>query len=318
MTELTFRHYDNALGRFVVPDPLAEISPNLTPFRYGYNNPISYNDPLGLHEDASVVLNGGDIVIDWGSGNSGGTIWYNNDSNNGAGHSWSFTHNEALMMFEPADWESLGDRSSLSTVSINHSKSNSALNILSRVSGVNRIVNSIYSTSWYDRNYGGDGSGSLADNSLYVMDQINQYNPFAMIADNYYQAKYGTDRLGNPMTTTQANLNTLSVVPIGRVGSAVAKVGNNLAKRTLVQQADDLVKLNGGRNSVTLRTHNQQIRYDLAGKAHAGVPTPHKQIYNKNFFNGKVRSITRASKEAIPMTQEEIRMIRKYLEKFQK
>ena len=84
--------------------------------------------------------------------------------------------------------------------------------------------------------------------------------------------------------------------------------------KTLTQQADDLVRLNGGKNSVTLRTSTKQIRYDLAGKAHNGVPTPYKQIYNMNFYQGQVRSITRASKDATPMTQQEIRMIRKYLQ----
>lgn len=101
------------------------------------------------------------------------------------------------------------------------------------------------------------------------------------------------------------------VVTAKRVGAA--KGGSTVAK-TLTQQADDLVRLYSGKNSVTLRTPTKQIRYDLAGKPHNGIPTPHKQIYNKNFYQGQVRSITRATKDAIPLTQQEIRMIRKYLQ----
>ena len=48
--EMTYRQYDPAIGRFNVVDPAAEIAGNWTPYRFGFDNPILFNDPLGLWE----------------------------------------------------------------------------------------------------------------------------------------------------------------------------------------------------------------------------------------------------------------------------
>ncbi|WNB17009.1 RHS repeat domain-containing protein [Marivirga arenosa] len=54
------RMYDPSLGRWHVIDPMADLSPELTPFRYGFNNPISYIDPNGLYEGEAGKWNSGD------------------------------------------------------------------------------------------------------------------------------------------------------------------------------------------------------------------------------------------------------------------
>src|SRR5690606_1515812 len=61
------------------------------------------------------------------------------------------------------------------------------------------------------------------------------------------------------------------------------KGGNPSARvRSLEQQAEDLVSLNGGRNRVTLRSPSQQLEVDLQGRAHGGIPTPHTKVSERN------------------------------------
>jgi hypothetical protein len=47
---MDFRMYDNAIGRFLGIDKLAEFSYSITPYRFAYNNPVYWSDPTGLFE----------------------------------------------------------------------------------------------------------------------------------------------------------------------------------------------------------------------------------------------------------------------------
>ena len=43
-----FRGYDATLGRFMQVDPLAVVDNSTSPFAFAGNNPVLFNDPLGL------------------------------------------------------------------------------------------------------------------------------------------------------------------------------------------------------------------------------------------------------------------------------
>ncbi|MDZ4330704.1 MAG: RHS repeat-associated core domain-containing protein, partial [Flavobacterium sp.] len=60
VTEMSFRQYDPAIGRFNSIDRLAELALGITPFRFAFNNPIAFNDPTGLME----TINGESLGAD--------------------------------------------------------------------------------------------------------------------------------------------------------------------------------------------------------------------------------------------------------------
>jgi hypothetical protein len=56
MYDTPFRSYDAQLGRFHQIDPLADLAPGINPYRFGFNNPISLNDPTGLYERSIIDI----------------------------------------------------------------------------------------------------------------------------------------------------------------------------------------------------------------------------------------------------------------------
>jgi hypothetical protein len=102
---------------------------------------------------------------------------------------------------------------------------------------------------------------------------------------------------------------TLAAIQRGATTGAIA----------LEKQATDLIASNGGRNRVTLRSPSHQLDVDLAGKAHAGIPTPHTKISPRNWsapsryqpaYNTSARQST-----VRPATQADIRLVRRFLER---
>ena len=50
-----FRTYDPSLGRWNQPEPLADYFTSITPYTYAFNNPLYFNDPLGLSPETDFT-----------------------------------------------------------------------------------------------------------------------------------------------------------------------------------------------------------------------------------------------------------------------
>jgi hypothetical protein len=69
---MDFRQYDSAIGRFVGIDVLAETSTSVTPYHFGFNNPVFWADPSGLLSQSAI-----DAM--WNrTPNGGSSTWTNN------------------------------------------------------------------------------------------------------------------------------------------------------------------------------------------------------------------------------------------------
>jgi len=50
-----FRYYDPSIGRYISADPLGQLA-EIHVYRYAYNNPITWYDPLGLNNFGGPVF----------------------------------------------------------------------------------------------------------------------------------------------------------------------------------------------------------------------------------------------------------------------
>lgn len=61
-----FRTYDPYTGRWMQPDPLAILKPNMSIYKFGANNPVNYTDFLGLFDsrgEAQQFLTDNHLVV---------------------------------------------------------------------------------------------------------------------------------------------------------------------------------------------------------------------------------------------------------------
>ncbi len=336
--EMPLRSYDPTTARWNRQDPV--VHHGLSTYNAFDNNPIYYADPSGGNstkdgesrnrdnrddnkDSNAISMSGNTITINWSSTPSnGGTIWFNNNANNGAGHSWNFSHDVALEIFSPRQWVDQGGRSALPDTYVSYRNGDIGGNALSRFRAARRTMSNIYATKWYDRNYGGDGSGSFMDNTMYVMDQVNQYNPIAMLWDTASYAATGEDRLGNTMTPVQANLNALSIVPIGKASSAFNTSRTVLgadaitmrnASRMISEKGVHQLLVHGHYDNFiidgTVTSPKQVARSLLSAGFRKGTPIRCVSCHTGKFSDGAAYQLSRYLKSPVTAPTDKVRVL---------
>ncbi|WP_372474780.1 polymorphic toxin type 24 domain-containing protein [Capnocytophaga sp. ARDL2] len=282
VVETDFRHYNSAIERFSSIDLLSELAPNITPYRYGFNNPIYWQDRTGLFESEMEAKS-----FALRNNLSGFELYKRTDG------LWGVDHN-----------------------SISYVRVGQKLQVAYLIKG-----EMIFELFKYDGTTGGGGAGSSSGSgggniggsgNLYngtngvvsslqtTLDVIGVFDPTG-ISDGINAVIYLING-----DYGSAAISAISILPFGDL----AKGGKYAYKAASVAEQATKVSKEIGKNSISLRTPNKIIHYDLVGATHKGVPTPHVQHSYKNFnpntgeiFWNKDRHWVR------PMTQQDIRTI---------
>jgi len=100
-----------------------------------------------------------------------------------------------------------------------------------------------------------------------------------------------------------------------RAASAGARGAAKAGPKSVADQAAELVPKNGGKNRVTLRSPSQKMEVDLTGKAHGRVPTPHTKVSPRNPRAPKQPAYNTKNAPVREATQQDIRTVRRALER---
>lgn len=246
-----FRMYDATIGRWHAPDAMAVFFPDVSPYQYVHNNPINLVDHFGLYDDDRDEGQDDEHEAEGEGELSIGVVDYppkRDDPKGGIdwGGVWDFFFGGARGPYTPGqdnedarnagyekDWdEGYSERDGERDNDIGFSRRDQLQLGL--------------------RYYGGDYSGSLNDNIYFFVDQLNQFNPVAVLMDVAYSKRFGTDRFGNPMASFEADVEVASFLFFGGV-KVGKKVFHKQIKKIILKNSGNYRKVVGNNPNIVIK-----------------------------------------------------------------
>ncbi|MBD2769592.1 hypothetical protein IC235_17015 [Hymenobacter sp. BT664] len=279
-TQLDWRMFDAQIDRLPGVDPEVENGQEaLSPYAFSYDNAVRFNDPNGRYPGEGI---GGALIAVADFTNAFVNAVVSNATTLPGGNQSVGNGVPRVAAYTPAAHagQTVGDLASV------------AQGIWQMGEGA------VVATT------GAVGGVALAETG------VGAVAGFAVAAGGAAVAAHGANTAANGMS------NLLNNDHNGRYNASRASNGQAPSVKEQANNVKD--RANGGKNSVTIKTVEGQTRYDLAGKTHGNVPTPHLQKYQRNFVNGVQKSMspmTKGVNAAQAMTKQDVRLVRKYLEK---